>query len=228
MMMMDVGMYGHGHHHTQHGNVYNSSDGNFYNYANEAASCSQTPQITSTQYGYHYEDGAATSYNYNQDASETSSSPYYPHQTIPQENPIISTDTGLSYTNLDYSNSNSSSAMYPPMPIYPPETYQRTHDSMLRHHDELDYIHENKYAPHQLDHDPYQSCMEYPHHRGFKEESPQPPPQQQQQQQHHQQHQHHRPQVLHQMQQTAPQPQPVLPTYKWMQVKRNVPKPAGQ
>jgi hypothetical protein len=36
--------------------------------------------------------------------------------------------------------------------------------------------------------------------------------------------QHH---VMHNLS-SVPQPQPVLPTYKWMQVKRNVPKPTGE
>lgn len=229
MMMMDVGMYGHG----QHNTSYSSSSENYYNYSGEACPQNHMTQVPSSHYGgpsYSYDE---TSYAYS-DNAETPPSPqdlnYYHHhpQHIPQENPIISTETGLSYTNLDYG-ANTSPGIYPVnhQPVYP-DGYQRTSEIMLRHQevDHIGYLHENKYLP-QIDGDSYthshltptnSSCMEYQHHHRFKEESISTS---EIDRHHHQQH------ALHNIS-SVPQPQPVIPTYKWMQVKRNVPKPAGE
>ncbi|XP_044258033.1 homeobox protein Hox-B1b [Tribolium madens] len=210
MMMMDVGMYGH---HSQHGTY--PSD-NYYNYPSDIPNAQQMPPHYSN---YHYEDP----YGYT-GSEETPPSPqevYYHHQAIPQDNPIINTETGLSYTNLDYGNSN-----YPPINHQNyNEPYQRTHENMLlRHHEEVGdghqhhFLHENKY---QLEVDsgyhigatntPTNSCMEYQHLQRYKEETLQGDGRMRQH-------------VMHNLN-SVPQPQPVLPTYKWMQVKRNVPKP---
>lgn len=232
MMMMDMGMYGHGHH-NQHNSAY-GSDANFYNYNPDSVQAHHPVQTSHYSSSYHYEEP----YLYTSDNAETPPSPqevnYYPHHQV-QENPIINTETGLSYTNLDYGNSNTS--MYPAIGhqnVYPSDSYQRTHsDVMLRHPENVQenhhgYLHETKYIPHQVEGDSYHqhiltnsassSCMEYQHHR-YKEENVQSVDIER-----HNHRQHH---IIHNMT-NVPQPQPVIPTYKWMQVKRNVPKPAGK
>lgn len=208
--MMDIGMYGHGH----HSQGYNPTETYYNNYSSAGADTSinhVSHQLPPTHYSnYHYEDG----YLYtNTDPLENPPSPqdiyYHHHQGIAQDNPIINTEQGLSYTNLDYSNSSSNGNVYSP-PInhqnYGDGYHHRTHhqESLLTdgHHS---FLHDNKYL--EVDpnyhHNTSSSCMEYqPLHR-FKEDSS-------------------RQHLMH-----NPQPQPVLPTYKWMQVKRNVPKPAG-
>jgi hypothetical protein len=232
MMMMDIGMYGH---HSQHG-AYNPTDANYYNYSGDIPqnATHQLPHYSN----YHYEESSYL-YSAASDSVETPPSPqdiYYHHQPIPQDNPIINTETGLSYTNLDYGNANGN-------PIYPAinqnsygEAYQRGHqDNMLiRHHEDVSdghqqhhtFLHENKY---QLEVDanyhghivsasntPTNSCMEYQHLHRYKDEGIQGDGGRMRQ--------HH---VMHNLS-SVPQPQPVLPTYKWMQVKRNVPKPTGE
>ncbi|RZC32859.1 hypothetical protein BDFB_012792 [Asbolus verrucosus] len=242
MMMMDIGMYGHSHH-SQHSGAYNPTDANYYNYSGDiSTNHNVSHQITPAHYSnsYHYEE---PSYLYaSTDSAEAPPSPqeisYYHHQPIHQDNPIINTETGLSYTNLDYGNSNGN-------PIYPAINqnsydayHQRTHqDNMLiRHHEDVTdghqshhtFLHENKY---QLEVDanyhhshivpsssaPNSSCMEYQHLHRYKEEGIQGPDAGRIRQHH----------VMHNLS-SVPQPQPVLPTYKWMQVKRNVPKPTGE
>lgn len=218
MIMMDISMYGH---HNQHGATYNSTaETNYYNFNSDLTHTNH--QFSSNHYpSYHYDD---TSYLYGTttDSVETPPSPqdlnYYPHQAI-QENPIINTDTGLSYTNLDYNNTNGNH-MYHPQATYN-ESYQRQ-DALLRHEDNADgqqlhqnYVHDNKYHIENdvsYHHQPSSSCMEFQQLHRYKEEV---------------MHGdgrlrgHH---VMHSIN-AVPQPQPVLPTYKWMQVKRNVPKP---
>lgn len=246
-MMMDIGMFGHGHH-NQHNSAYSSNEANYYNYSAELCSPNHgnthqvQPAAGYPSSTYHYEEAA-----YGYDSSEAPSSPqdlnyYHPHhQNIPQDNPIINTETGLSYTNLDYSNSNG--GIYPTINhhqnMYVADSFQRTHpDISLRHPGEEmpdqihgNYHHNTKYLPHQLEtagdgYHPHlvpgnaaaSSCMEYQHLR-YKDEGMQgtegglnrirP---------------HH---VIHGLN-SVQQQQPALPTYKWMQVKRNVPKPAGK
>ncbi|XP_063912436.1 homeobox protein Hox-A1 [Zophobas morio] len=221
MMMMDIGMYGH---HSQHG-AYNPSDTNYYNYSSDISS--NAPQLPHYS-NYHYEEP------YLYSTEETPPSPqdgtlYYHHQPIPQDNPIINTETGLSYTNLDYGGSNGN-PMYPSINqnSYNDAYHQRTHDNMLiRHHEEVSdghqqhhFLHENKY---QLEVDANyhshivanaqtsSSCMEFQHLHRYKDDGMQGDGRMRQH-------------VMHNLS-SVPQPQPVLPTYKWMQVKRNVPKP---
>lgn len=236
-MMMDVGMFGH----NQHNGAYNAESG-YYNYTGELCSPNHpaSHQVqASTHYpaGYHYEE---PSYIYGAtDSSDAPSSPQdlnYYHQNVHQDNPIINTETGLSYTNLDYANSNGT--LYPSINhqnVYSSEPNTFTREIPLRHHEEvaenhqINYLHDNKYIPHQLDategfhshlaagNTPTSSCMEYQHLQRYKEEGlvdgslnrlrP-----------------HH---LIHGLN-SLPQNQPTLPTYKWMQVKRNVPKPAGK
>ncbi|KAJ8916961.1 hypothetical protein NQ315_008361 [Exocentrus adspersus] len=238
MMMMDISMYGH---HNQHSAVYNSSDSNYYNNYSSELNHSSTHHQFQTHYtsNYHYEE---PSYLYGATVGDTVDTPpspqdlnYYHPQQI-QENPIINTDTGLSYTNLDYANSNSNSIYHHPTGYN--ENY-RTHppDVLMQHHDERsdshhlhhNYTPDSKYHSHQVElegnyHHPHlvtsnatsNSCMEFQHLHRFKDEVLQSP-------EGHRLRQHH---PMHSLN-TVPQPQPVLPTYKWMQVKRNVPKPAA-
>lgn len=261
MIMMDIGaMYGHP---NQHGTTYNATDSNYYGYSNGTTELTSHSMGNHPQYGvsaggggaggnggypgtggYHatspFEDGT---YLYGVGGASTDSgvdtppSPqdlnYYPHQSGHQDSSIISTETGLSYTNLDYANSNSSSLYHHhQQPGYSDPTYSRgTHELLLRHHDESGdqnpYLHERKYHGHQLEHGegsyhvhPHlmspqanASCMEFQHLSRYKEEMigdgrlRQHP-------------------GMHGIG-PGQQQQPALPTYKWMQVKRNVPKPAA-
>ncbi|KAK3907886.1 Homeotic protein labial [Frankliniella fusca] len=84
--------------------------------------------------------------------------------------------------------------------------YSHLHLTPHHHHP---HHHPHHHVHHQLQH-------QQPHQQG--------PLQQQQQQQ---QPQHHQQQQQQQQQQPSQQQAPPVPTYKWMQVKRNVPKPAG-
>lgn len=235
MMMMDVGMFGH----NQHNGAYNA-ESSYYNYTGELCSPNHAAshQVqASTHYpaGYHYEE---PSYVYSAtDSSDAPSSPQdinYYHQNVHQDNPIINTETGLSYTNLDYANSNGT--LYPinHQNVYPSEaTFPR--DMPLRHHEDvaenhqMNYLHDNKYITHQLEtaegfHPhlaagtaPTSSCMEYQHLQRYKEEGLSDGNL-------NRLRSHH---LIHGLN-SLPQNQPTLPTYKWMQVKRNVPKPAGE
>ncbi|KAL3279505.1 hypothetical protein HHI36_017014 [Cryptolaemus montrouzieri] len=221
MMMMDIGMYGHGHNH--HGNSYNS-ESNFYNYT-EA-----TSQHTSTHHPSSYQYDDQQSFMYISDHSETPPSPndlnYFTQQVHP-ENPIINTETGLSYTNLDYGHSSTvySHSSY--------ESYQRgQQDILLRHHEDVAdsnghhtyNLVDNKY--HHLGHDigyhqhlvsaasSPNSCMEYQQIQRYKEEVVESGDSSMMKPHHH----------IHSVN-PVPSQQLTLPTYKWMQVKRNVPKP---
>lgn len=224
-MTMDISMYGH---HNQHSAPYNSSE----NYYNTYPSDLNHP-------GHHqFQNSYASNYSYDEtyvyasaDSVDSPASPQelsYYHPSHAQENPIINTDTGLSYTNLDYANSNGSSSFH----NYN-ENYPRSHaDGMLHHEEAADgsalhhpYLHETKFHQIELG-DPNfhhshmlppnggaSACMEYHHLNRFKEEMVPDG--------HGRLRQH---QILHAL--NVSQPQPVLPTYKWMQVKRNVPKPS--
>lgn len=244
-MMMDIGMYGH----TQHNGPYGSTDPSFYNYSPGE----NYPQSHgATHQGHqHY-----TSYNHGEDTpgystygegSDTSSSNqenmhYYHqphHQHIQETNPsIISTESGLSYTNLDYSQSN----IYPNthQNIYQPNDFQRelmlqrhhqTEIQDIGHQNHFNLNHDSKYMTHQIcENEGYAqvivqntSCMEYQHLHRYKEDPGMAPTDSAgdcSQVMHHRggHHLRHLPPV--------PAP-PSVPTYKWMQVKRNVPKPSG-
>lgn len=221
MMTMDVSMYGH---HNQHSAAYNSSD-NYYNtYSSDLNHSTHHQFQNSYSANYPYEESYVYTSTDSVDSPTSPSEINYYHQ--PQENPIINTDTGLSYTNLDYANANGNSGYH----SYN-ENYPRSHSEGLLHHEEPpdgtqlhhSFLHESKY--HQVDlgdpsYHPHMlsptsgpsACMEYQHLQRYKEEMMQDG--------HGRLRQH---QILHGL--NVSQPQPVLPTYKWMQVKRNVPKP---
>ncbi|CAG9765320.1 unnamed protein product [Ceutorhynchus assimilis] len=245
MIMMDVSsMYG------QHSTPsYNPSDANYYNNygTNSSSDHSMTPhhQYASNSAAaysggaaYHagtapYEDATflyGVSGASNDSGVETPPSPqephFYPHQSNPPDSSIINTETGLSYTNLDtYANSNS--------PMYHQPGYSEdSYPGLLRHHDESSeatypYLYDSKYHPHQLDEAGYHhhphivshgqgnvACMEFQQQlqTRYKEEILSGDGRMRQ---HHGMHGSNQPQ------------HPVLPTYKWMQVKRNIPKPTA-
>lgn len=275
--MMDIGMYGHGQHNSPYGTT---GETNFYNYSPGDATSYPQSHGTGHQIHQHYPSIAnyqpaeeAPSYLYSGTEGSETSSPgqdlhYYQqqqqqhhhHQTsVPHQDPnpsIISTESGLSYTNLDYGPvSNPSNNLYlnSHQNLYhTSESYPRSnpHEMMVhRHHGDLQ---ENQTLGHQnhfLNHDskylpqigcenetPYphivmqnsatNACMEYPHHR-YKEDPGLPPTDGTGDCVQTGHILHHRPHHgLHHLQ-PAPAP-PTVPTYKWMQVKRNVPKPAGK
>lgn len=244
MMMMDIGMYGHGHH-NQHSGSYNPSESNFYGYSSETYPQSHTSdhQLSASHYtttNFNYEEPSYLCAGSN--SMDAPPSPqdinYYhssQHQPVQQENPIINTESGLSYTNLDYANtsgcSNSNYINSNQQNIYSSEVYQRTQSEvMIRHHENITdshhhFYHDTKYHPIHIDNENYShshlvlqnSCAEYQQHLRYKEEgiaSPEPD------------HSHR---SLHSIPHlsSVPQHTPTIPTYKWMQVKRNVPKPQG-
>lgn len=224
MMTMDISMYGH---HNQHSAAYNSNENYYHTYSSDLPHSSHHQFQNSYPSNYAYDE----SYVYTSaDSVDSPASPQelsYYHQPHTQENPIINTDTGLSYTNLDYSNSNGSTVYH----NYN-ENYPRPNVEGLLHHEEPPdgaqlhhpYLNETKF--HQVDltdqnfHHPHMlspnggpsACMDFQHLQRYKEEIVQDS--------HGRLRQH---QILHAL--NVSQAQPVLPTYKWMQVKRNVPKP---
>ncbi|KAG5877626.1 hypothetical protein JTB14_023841 [Gonioctena quinquepunctata] len=231
MMMMNISMYGH---HNQHSASYNSGDSN--NYFNYSSELNHPPTHHQFQNyyssNYHYEEP----YLYASSATDSVDTPPSPHDLnyyhTPHiaENPIINTDSGLCYTNLDYAHSNSNS-LYPHQSPYN-ENYSRSHqDEMLQHSEDgsdtsqlHNYLHENKYQVEMpegnylisTDSGTTGACMEFQHLQKYKDELIPD--------EHSRLRQHH---GMHNMSAVSI-PQPVLPTYKWMQVKRNVPKPAGE
>lgn len=239
-------MYGHHNHNVnQHSAGYNATDSNYYPTGYDLTNQTNTHQYPN--YGYHYEE--PVSYLYTNDSLETPPSPqdlnyYHPTQQVHhQDNSIINTDSGLSYTNLDYTNSN---------PLYQTgynDNYNnRAQDVLLSgrhhqddvnhhhhqvHHSAGNYMHDGKFANHHnIENDGYHhqhhvahqsvptsSCMEYQHLHRYKETDLATTSDNRLR--------HHN-NAMHNMSTTHQQQQPMLPTYKWMQVKRNVPKPSGK
>lgn len=271
MMMMDIGMYGHGQHTTPYGSP---GEPNFYNYSpGDTASYPQSSHGNGHQLHQHfssissYHHGEeAPSYLYNTEVSSETSSPsqdmhYYQHHHHHQSsishqetNPsIISTESGLSYTNLDYGTvATPPSNLYPNthQNIYPSnDSYTRSHPQDMMIHRELSESQTLNHQNHFLNHDskyissigcendaayPHivmqntstNACMEFQHHR-YKEDPGIPPADGTNECVQAGHILHHRPHhSLHHLQPTATPP--TVPTYKWMQVKRNVPKPAGK
>lgn len=220
-------MYGH---HNQHSTPYNSNSGepNYYNYSGELNSSSHHQFQNYYSSNYHYEEP----YLYASAPSDTVEAPSSPHNVSYyaqhlQETPIVNTDTGLTYTNLDYSNSTSNYSQN----NYN-ENFPRGHSTDLLHHNDnsedaqiqQNYLHDNKF---QLDINDSNylinpnaastsACMEFQHLHRYKQEM--------MPEEHSRLRQHH---GLHTLTSSSMQ-QPALPTYKWMQVKRNVPKPPGE
>ncbi|XP_023026918.1 labial [Leptinotarsa decemlineata] len=227
MMMMNISMYGH---HNQHSASYNSGDSNnYYNHSSELNHPGSHHQFQNYySSNYHYEEP----YLYASSATDSVDTPPSPHEINYyhpphiSENPIINTDTGLCYTNLDYAQSNSSFYHHQGYS----ESYRGSHQEDLLQHNEdgaelhHSYLHENKYQV-EMGEGNYlisptagasNACMEFQHLHKYKEELGPG-------EEHSRLRQHH---GMHGLSPVSI-PQPVLPTYKWMQVKRNVPKPSA-
>ncbi|KAL1506528.1 hypothetical protein ABEB36_005872 [Hypothenemus hampei] len=252
MIMMDVSMYG------QHSTTsYNTADTNYYNYSNSASDHSVTTHhhhqyataaggFVSGTATYHggspYEDSSAT-FLYGVSGTSTDSGVetppppsqdhhFYSHPNNVIETSIINTDTGLSYTNLDYGNSTNSLYHQPGYSEEPYPGRQQPHDLHVRHREPdsgdvtYPYLHDAKYHP--LEENCYNhhshivppgqpniACMEFQQLQSrYKEEITVDGRMRQPHGMH------------HSMNPSQPQ-HPVLPTYKWMQVKRNIPKPSA-
>ncbi|KAI5644579.1 homeobox domain-containing protein [Phthorimaea operculella] len=200
MMTMDVGMYN---------NQQNGYNAEYY----QQGAAYQPPYE-----GYHegYYDPATHYY-------EPLIHGQPPHEPT---TPVISTDTGLCYTNLDYGELQQN---YPLHSLPPPEPFKHReelprHEEMHMHEHKLDnhYL-ETKYNMHFVDDSSMQyshgsplPCAEFEHYQpkeeygGLREGFPR----EECGGAHHLQHQPH-------------QQHAAVPTYKWMQVKRNVPKPTA-
>ncbi|KAJ4013658.1 labial [Neodiprion lecontei] len=293
MMMMDMGMYG----------TYGKPD-SYPNYGfagqtgHQPAAHGPLPQSPELATTHYYPQTAVAPY------SSSSSEPFLPSgESGPSSTPpqgfysptgavlhedgtaIISSENGLSYTNLDYA---SYPAQHPgchpaadphhpqtyhiqptgyredPPGVHQPgpvvQTHQHPEHEQLHHqqssHHEVDYqitLGGSSNYLHQLPEDALhygQSSIhqsEYPGHPAahYKEETPDPTGYHSIQQSAHQHHSHHplgHPHPHHhqhphghshpqqqqqQLQQQQQQQQAQVPTYKWMQVKRNVPKPVA-
>lgn len=229
---MDISMY------SQQNNGYSPTESNYINCISDTYTQNHlTSDVSSQHYSnaYPYEEP----YIYSPDSVGTPPPQEincYNHPNI-QNNSIINTDSGLSYTNLDYSSSNSMTAFYPThnhQGFYPSESYQKAQSDVIvrqenttSHQVHQNYLHHNKYINHSFERDIYQqahvlpqnadtSCMEYQQQLKFKEENLQTA-------------EGDRHNCRHAVIGAVPTiSQPVVPTYKWMQVKRNVPKPPGK
>lgn len=206
MMTMDVGMYN---------NQQNGYGGAEY--------YQQSAGYQAPYEGYHeYYDPASHYYEPLLHGQTT-----HEHPTTP----VISTDTGLCYTNLDYGE------LQPNYPIHtlPPHAEPFKHREEVPRHDEM-HMHEHKldnhyletkYNMHFVDETTMQynqgsplPCAEFEHYQpkdefgglreGFPREGDCVGP--------HGHLQGHQAHASH----------ATVPTYKWMQVKRNVPKPTGK
>ena len=279
--MMDMGMYG------TYGKPDSYPNYGFASQVSQATghvSVSSSPELATTHY---YPQSAIAPYSSaSSDAflasdSGASSTPpqsfYSPTGAVLHEDgtAIISSENGLSYTNLDYASSFSYPTQHAncqpadPHPSYhvQPSGYREEHRhhgptihpvsvvSHVRpeheqiHHQQSSHHHEPDYqislgSSNYLHQIPSEESLHYgqaglrqtdyaAHPTGhYKEESPDPSGYHTIQQtghslhghahghpHHHQQHPHHSQQQQHQSQ---------VPTYKWMQVKRNVPKPVGK
>uniref|UniRef100_T1H7M7 Homeobox domain-containing protein n=1 Tax=Rhodnius prolixus TaxID=13249 RepID=T1H7M7_RHOPR len=152
---------------------------------------------------------------------------YYPGQDV-------ITSNGLSYTNLDYN-----------YPCAKGDVYHQERNLHIHGQDYLDNFQEIEHYHHHHHHMQSVSHPVQEMHYGptVKEEILHQQPQQQSHLGHHHSHQHQfesglqgqqfaaqtaqQQSRLHHSQQQQQQQQPSVPTYKWMQVKRNVPKPSG-
>ncbi|XP_058792296.1 homeotic protein labial-like [Phymastichus coffea] len=302
MMMMDMGMYGtygksdsypnygfaagahHHHHHHQ------ASVGHHHHHHQSVGhvSVSSSPELAATAHYYPQTPYTSSSPdNFIPDGNNATAS----SSTPPQQNfytteegtaPIISSENGLSYTNLDYANTQPPGfgaehhqSYQPVQAIYRAEEHRaQQHPTSLgppilraselpdlqQHqssHDSTDYQIAPTYL-HPLNDDTLQQQYTsasnvrqdsvYSQQQHFKEETPDHVVYHGIQSQqpavhpnhvhshhhthhhphHHQQPHHHQAQQQQQQHQVSQQPSAQsVPTYKWMQVKRNVPKPAA-
>lgn len=245
MMTMDIGLYGQ----HPHNNTYNTNEHHHHNDVNPTSNPYISETLTSPYQSIYqpedlnppcYEDSYHQYYyhNSNPNLDEAQQHYYHPDSVLETHPPIINSDNGLSYTNLDYGSSNSSTPSH--FRSYD-QGFTKNEQSEVEyngmHHSELlhqQYPSSNSTSP----------CMDYHHykeemrfsdqqghfsgmmhlHNGMSGGSGQL---------NHQQH------GMGKMGMAAaagngagsPSQQTTLtpvPTYKWMQVKRNVPKPSGK
>lgn len=263
--MMDMGMYG------SYGKPDSYAGYGYPAQSNQLAGHVSVPSSPESASTHYYPQPAIAPYS---SVNETtflgdntpSQSFYSPSATIHEDGTvIIQSENGLSYTNLDYTSSSSSSPSYPAgHPCHAPQDHHHgyhvsqtlyrdehchgtIHQSLIHQRHEHDLhqqsSHEHDYqisvagSSNYLHHIPDEN-LHYgqgavrqdfgAHTTGhFKEESPDTSGYHLQTG--HVQHGHAHPH-LHQQQTHHPQQhQPSrVPTYKWMQVKRNVPKPSGE
>lgn len=186
MMIMDVGMYN-----------------NQQNYSGE---CYQQGAGYQAAYdGYH--DGYYDPAGY-----------YEPliHGHAHDAAPVISTDTGLCYTNLDYGDQQASAYNLPPPAPPHHDTFKHREEDHLDHKLDNHYV-DTKYNMHFVDEAQYGHgsplvCGDFDSYPKDFGELRDGFPREEVQAQHVQAHATHA----------------AVPTYKWMQVKRNIPKPAGE
>lgn len=185
------------------------------------------------QNGYsaeYYQQGGSYQPPYEYHEGYYEPTPYFEpiiHNQAVEPAPVISTDTGLCYTNLDYGDLQQT---YPIHPLPPhPEAFKhreevpRPEEMHIQEHKLDNHYLETKYNMHFVD----DSTMQYSHGSPLpcSDFDPYTPkdefgglregfPREGDLQGHHLGHQAHSSHAV--------------PTYKWMQVKRNVPKPTGE
>ncbi|XP_026471787.1 ras-interacting protein RIP3-like [Ctenocephalides felis] len=225
MMTMDISMYGQhdqphasSYHHTTTDSVYHP----YYNTNDAGTGYGQTAPSYHQSVGYHetyhhHHDGYGTQILY--DGSGTSPPPdthFYSQGSLGQlglhlespTDPIISTDNGLSYTNLDYNNGGTGINNGPNGALYPhPGNRLQPASSTQQQQQQQPHLH---HTPHQQHHISHQQVY-------AKQEC------QQKLAQPHGQQPHEQPQTVAS---GTPHNSHSVTTYRWMQVKRNVPKPA--
>ncbi|XP_077281459.1 uncharacterized protein LOC143908058 isoform X2 [Temnothorax americanus] len=260
MMMMDMGMYGtygkpdsypnyvfsgQGNHHHHHHHQPSSVGGH--------VSVPPSPEVAPTHY---YPQTAVAPYSSSSsesfliaDSGTSSSTPpqgfYSPTGAVLHENgsttAIISSENGLSYTNLDYASSSSYSNQQPHA-VASVDPHQSYHVQQAAYREDPHHHHHHHHPPggsslHQTTTQIQQSEFSTHPPGHYKEESSDTATYHILQQSSHLQHphqhgHHHQQQHSHahhsqQQQQQQQQQQTQVPTYKWMQVKRNVPKPVA-
>lgn len=183
--------------------------------------------------GGYYDSMLGYDYSSSTDDSRRSEEAHYygvQHQHYPQDDlNIITSPNGLSYTNLDYSNTDYS---YQQKSSTPPKEYvsyealesKRDADRPDECHETLEYLHPGAMPEEQYGSSYGPSVKEESQHFHANSSSSLNPLE------------YHQTAVpLHHMHQSHHQPhggstatgQSNVPTYKWMQVKRNVPKPGN-
>ncbi|KAF7998613.1 hypothetical protein HCN44_011021 [Aphidius gifuensis] len=238
MLTMDIGMHGR----------YNKSD-SYYNYQSPSHASSslpvqssdlQNPYYLQTGVVVHTEPTANDLYSSGADLNGPNNTNYYSTTgTLHDDGTIISIENGLSYTNLDYTNYDNASCndtnQYTGQYNYrstqshiniDQRTPEQLHDPVLCDNYQIgqnDYIHQ---MPLQDDmrYNQVRTSRKHDHHLRYKDDIDSNSC-------------HDRipqtsliPHVINQKQNQAVVhvQQSHVPTYKWMQVKRNVPKPAVQ
>lgn len=193
--------------------------------------------------GYEYNSTSSTDVN---DSRRSDESHYYAvqHQHYHQDDVnIITSSNGLSYTNLDYANADNFSyhqKSTSPKEFVSYETLESKRDTEScpqrqdECHENLDYLHQSAISEEQYHGTSYGSSVKeeshfHPHTTSSSTLSTLPdyhqsavPLHHMHQNSPHHPHHHHQP---HGGSSTSSQSN--VPTYKWMQVKRNVPKPGN-